>query len=305
MKEPGHIPVLLDQTIELLKPKGRQTALDCTVGLGGHAKAIIPHLKPGGKYIALDIDNDNLQRAKEKLNPLADASNIELVMLNENFRDIQAILKEQEIKSVDLLLADLGFASAQMDDPKRGFAFSTDGPLDMRLSLDMPLTAADLVNQMGAKELADLIYKLGEEKLSRQIATKIVDNRTKAPIQRTKQLAEIVSNVYKNSGYYKSKIHPATRTFMALRIAVNGELDALDSLLTALPKIMAPGGRAGIISFHSLEDRRVKQSFAQLAKDYSWQRVTRKPEIAREQEAQSNPRSRSAKLRVIDQTDMN
>jgi 16S rRNA (cytosine1402-N4)-methyltransferase len=199
---------------------------------------------------------------------------------------------------VDLLLADLGFASTQMADPSRGFSFSREGPLDMRLDPDLPQSAADLVNGLPKRELADLIYRLGQERLSRRVAEKIVAARADAPIQTTAELARLVRSAYGPRGR-SQRIDPATRTFMALRIAVNRELEALEKLLADLPALMRPQGVAAIISFHSLEDRPVKLAFREYAQAGRAVLLTKKPRTASEMEVRENPRSRSAKLRAL------
>lgn len=296
----GHVPVLPDEVITLLKPGPGQRMLDCTLGRGGHAALLIP-LMPGGTYDAVDLDADNASFAQNRLAPIAEANDVTLNIIHASFAQIVA---ERATHSTtggpryDMVLADLGFASNQMDDPDRGFSFQGDGPLDMRLDASSGVTAAELVNTLGEKELADLIYGYGEERLSRRIARKIVDRRGDSPIQTTVELAELCRRAY-GPRASSSRIHPATRTFMALRIAVNGELDALDGLLRGLPKILNPGARAGIISFHSLEDRKVKQAFLSYQQNDLAERLTRKPITANADEIVVNPRSRSAKLRGI------
>jgi 16S rRNA (cytosine1402-N4)-methyltransferase len=200
--------------------------------------------------------------------------------------------------SVDLLLADLGFASPQMDDPQRGFSFAEDGPLDMRMDSTAGATAADLVNELPADELANVIYQYGEERLSRVIARKIVEQRRDSPIKTTRQLAELCAAAYgPRAG--RQRIHPATRTFMALRIAVNDELNRLERLLDQLPELIGPSGRAAIISFHSLEDRQVKHAFRRYAAESGVRLLTKKPLRPKPDERHANPRCRSAKLRAI------
>ena len=196
----------------------------------------------------------------------------------------------------DVVLADLGFASNQMADPARGLTFQEDGPLDMRLDPTLAQTAGDLVNQLPQDELANVLYHYGDERLSRKIARKIVEHRVREPIETTGSLAALVRQAY---GPKRQRIHPATRTFMALRIAVNGELEALEQLLAALPKVLRADGRAAIISFHSLEDRLVKQAFARWDKQGLAKRLTKKPITADPTQRSKNPRSRSAKLRGI------
>ena len=312
MSPPGHIPVLLDEVVDLLGPRAGMTMLDGTVGRGGHAAAVIPLLAPGGRVIALDADPGNAAYAADRLRPLADAHGVTLDVRHANFRDAPTICPD----GVDLLLADLGFASNQMDDPARGFSFSPvredherDAPLDMRLDPTAPVTAAELVNSLPERELADLIYEFGEERLSRRIARKIVDERRGDPIHTTSRLATIVRRCYgpkgrpRRGGSGRGGIDPATRTFMALRIAVNRELEALDALLDAFPRLLRPGGRGGVISFHSLEDRRVKRAFLSMETQGLGHRIMKKPISPNEAELTSNPRSRSAKLRVFEKRD--
>jgi 16S rRNA (cytosine1402-N4)-methyltransferase len=226
-------------------------------------------------------------------------SAVRIDLVHANFVSARSILDGLGVGTVDLLLADLGFASTQVDDAARGFSFSAEGPLDMRLDpLGAGGSAADLVNKMPERDLADLIYQYGEERLSRRIARKIVEVRRQSPITTTSELARIVRAAYGGSGR-SQRIDPATRTFMALRIAVNAELEALDQLLAAVPMLLGPGGVAVFISFHSLEDRRVKQAFVRLDQDGQAQRLTPKPLVADEAEVAANPRSRSAKLRAL------
>lgn len=295
--EPGHIPVLLSQVVEYLAPKPGMVVLDCTLGRGGHAAAIIPLIGPGGTYIGLDLDGGNLAYAQQLCQPIAQAHEATFHTFHQSFALADQALAQAEAGKADALLADLGFASNQVDDPARGLSFRSDGPLDMRLDPDGPTTAADLVNALPERELADLIYQLGEERFSRRIARKIVARRSEGPILTTSALAEVCRQSYGPQGR-SSRIDPATRTFQALRIAVNGELDALDLLLKRLPTLLADDGRAGIISFHSLEDRPVKRALLAAEQADQMKRITRKPVIADLTEQNQNPRSRSAKLRV-------
>lgn len=308
----GHLPVLAGPVLEYLDPQPGLVVLDGTVGRGGHGALVIPELGAGGRYVGLDVDPGNVAFSRERLGPIAEEAGVELTVEQANFRDARAVLDGLGIEGVDSLLADLGFASNQMDDPERGLAFSEDGPLDMRLDPGGGVTAERLVNTLPEKELADLIYEFGEERLSRRIARKIVERREIEPITTTSGLAELVRHAYprpQNKGKAKGRggsvkrghrIHPATRTFMALRIAVNDELGALDGLLADLPGLLNPGGRAAIISFHSLEDRRVKRAFQALRLDKDYTLLTRKPLTADDDETRENPRSRSAKMRVIE-----
>lgn len=306
----GHAPVLLRETLDLLAPGPGQTVLDATLGRGGHAAALMP-LIPGGRLIGLDTDPTNADFARRRLEPLAQQHGVALEVIHANFAGVRGELKQRDMAGVDALLADLGFASNQMDDPQRGLAFRFDGPLDMRLDPTRGRPASEWVNTLSEAALADLIYTLGEDRASRRIARKIVERRSVSPIETTEELARTVRAAAGPGGAHRDRrsrpggansprgIDPATRTFMALRIAVNGELDALDALLQALPDLLLPGGRAGIISFHSLEDRRVKQRFLQAQQDDTAQRLTRKPVTAGPAETAENPRSRSAKLRGL------
>lgn len=295
----GHIPVLLNEVLSFLDVENDRPGLrvlDCTLGRGGHAAHIIPKLGPGGHYLGMDLDPGNLAYAQERLTPIAEQADVALHVANQSFAAAENAMRQADIESFDVILADLGFASNQVDDPERGLSFKHDGPLDMRLDPAGATTAADLVNRLGETELADIIFRFGDERLSRRIARKIVQSRGDQPISTTSELAEICRRAYGPKG--SSRIDPATRTFQALRIAVNGELDALDMLLKRLPNLVAEDGLVGIISFHSLEDRLVKRAFQEAEKQGTFKRVTRKPVTASQEESHNNPRSRSAKLRV-------
>jgi len=297
--DPGHIPVLLNEILGFLdldRDRPGVGVLDCTLGRGGHAAHIIPRIGPGGHYVGVDLDPGNLEYAKARLEPIAEAAGVTLHLANQSFAAGEQVMRDAEITSFDAVLADLGFASNQVDDPDRGLSFKHEGPLDMRLDPNGPTTAADLVNRLGETELADIIFRFGDERLSRRIARKIVQARGDQPISTTSELAEICRRAYGPRG--KSRIDPATRTFQALRIAVNGELEALEMLLKRLPGMLADDGLVGIISFHSLEDRLVKRAFLEAQQQGKLARVTRKPVTASEQEQAQNTRSRSAKLRV-------
>lgn len=296
--EHGHVAVMPAQVLAILSPKPGEAVLDCTIGRGGHAAELIPLLGPGGRYVGLDLDEANVAYARRRLTPLAQVAGVELSVEHANFQDARAVLDRLGVGRVQGLVADLGFASTQVEDPARGLSFTQSGPLDMRLNPQQALTAAELVNTLPERELADLIYQYGQEPLSRRIARKIVERRRQSPIQTTKELSDLVRQAYGSRGW-RSRLHPATRTFMALRIAVNSELEALDRLLASLPVLMAAGGRVVIISFHSLEDRRVKHAFLHYHQQGQAQRLTRKPLTADEEEVARNPRSRSAKLRAL------
>ncbi len=298
-KQP-HEPVLPQQVLGVLRPAAGQVMLDCTAGLGGHAALITTLLAPGGRYIGLDVDPQNTALAKDRLA----TAPVPVDLLTANFASARNALDRLGIDRVDLLLADLGFASNQMADPARGLSFRHNGPLDMRLDPTLGHTAADLINQLPEKELADLIYRNSQERLSRKIARKIIESRRRSPINTTAGLAQVVREAYGRIGHSRhgpkaKTIDPATRTFMALRIAVNAELLALEQLLASMPNLLNPGAVAAVISFHSLEDRLVKQAWARLCTAGHAQPVTAKPIVADEQERKHNPSSRSAKLRAI------
>jgi 16S rRNA (cytosine1402-N4)-methyltransferase len=283
---PKHVPVLAEEVIRLADPQPGQTWVDCTTGGGGHAKLIAERLGGTGRLIGLDQDATMLDRARPVL------SGLPVTLLHANFDQLAEALQSLNIEAVDGVLADLGFASDQMDDRGRGLSFRDDGPLDMRLNPESGSTAADLVNRMSEGALADVFFEFGEERHSRRVAKRIVERRAAQPFTTTADLAEIVRRSVPRSG----GIDPATRVFQALRIAVNDELGALDRLLATLPNVVKPGGKAAIISFHSLEDRRVKLAF----KSDSWRPLTKKPVEAGDEETSRNPRSRSAKLRVAE-----
>ncbi|MCE9568224.1 MAG: 16S rRNA (cytosine(1402)-N(4))-methyltransferase RsmH [Planctomycetes bacterium] len=286
-REPRHAPVLVADVLRLLDPQPGQTWVDCTVGAGGHSKLIAERLTGTGTLIGLDQDPTMLELARPRLAEVP----AKITLVHANFDQLAEVLANLSIGTVDGVLADLGFASDQIQAAGRGFSFREDGPLDMRLDPSTGATAADMVNTMSEGGLADVFYEYGEERLSRRVARKIVERRTTKPFATTADLANIVRSCVPRSG----SIDPATRVFQALRIAVNDELGALDRLLAALSRIVKPGGRAGIISFHSLEDRRVKQAFRTAN---VWEPLNKKPVEAGEEELAHNPRSRSAKLRV-------
>jgi 16S rRNA (cytosine1402-N4)-methyltransferase len=319
MAEPSHIPVLMDEVIATLAPRVGETYVDCTAGLGGHAAAIAARLGPTGRVVLFDLDADNLRRATEKVRAVPDGP--EVVAHHAGFAHAPRLLVGAGL-SADLVLADLGFASPQVDNPERGFSFSRDGPLDMRLNPEAPISAAELVNTLPELELAEIIRDLGEEPwpMARRVASKIASVRAAGPISRTAELASIVRSALPPRKPGPS-IDPATRTFQALRIAVNDELGSLRSLLSAVERAAAglagqgerggggeaggvrswlqAGARVGVISFHSLEDRPVKQSMAGLVGRGLADHLTRKAVVAEEPEVQSNPRARSAKFRAV------
>ena len=294
--ESPHIPVLPEEVLSLLRPADAHVIMDCTVGAGGHSEAMLSAPGCEATLIAMDMDVSALKLAKARLEPFGER----VRLFHGNFADLQDVLDLVEVKQVDVLLADLGMSSMQVDDPARGLSFSASGPLDMRFNDETKRTAADLVNNLPERELADLIYLHGEERFSRRIARAIVSARAASRITDTVELAEIVRRAYPAQARRSRRgVHPATRTFQALRIAVNDEMANLQSLLSSIPNVLTVGGRAGVISFHSLEDRPVKQAFADLASAGEVKKLTTKPITASQQEIFDNPRSRSAKLRVV------
>jgi len=297
---PSHVPVLLKEAIDFLNVRRGGTYIDATVGLGGHSYEIAKRLGAPGHLIGLDKDPAALERTAARLRPAgsgeADWPSIEL--RHASF----ASLGEARGPIADGLLADIGVSSLQLSDAARGFSFQADGPLDMRMDPQNERTAEQVVNHLDERELADVIYEFGEERRSRRIARAIVRSR---PIRSTSHLAQILSAAARpmNSGSdkYERRIHPATRTFQALRIFVNRELDDLKALLEAAPRILKPGGRVVIISFHSLEDRIVKDAFREGSiKDKYYRVLTKKPVTASEEEQDRNPRARSAKMRAAE-----
>ena len=289
---PHHVSVMPAEVLAGLAPAPGQVLVDCTVGGGGHSLLLAPRLLPDGRVIGLDQDSAMLELARPRL------AGLPVTLVRASFERLGGVLAELGIEAVDGILADLGICSDQLDDPARGFSFGKDGPLDMRMNPEEGEPASDLIRRLEERDLADLIYQYGEERFSRRIARRIVETRRRQPIETTTQLAELVRQCVprpRRQPGRKAPIDPATRSFQALRIAVNGELQALDELLAALPRYLKPGGRAVLISFHSLEDRRVKQTFRN---HDVWEEITRKPLTAGEEEARDNPRARSAKLRV-------
>jgi 16S rRNA (cytosine1402-N4)-methyltransferase len=285
-----HLPVLANEVLTLLAPRDGEVWVDCTVGGGGHSRLIAERLGSSGRLIGLDRDQAMLDLARPVL------SGLPVTLVQASFDQIDSVLADLNIPNVDGVLADLGVSSDQLDDPNRGLTFQKEGPLDMRLDQGSGPTAADLLEHLSEWEIADLLYRYAEERHSKRIAKRIVEARRTKPIRTTGQLAELVRTCVPRERRAPGKsFDPATRTFQGLRIAVNDELAALDTLLKKLPKVVHPGGRIGIISFHSLEDRRVKQAMRDSA---VWTMVTKKPVQAGDEEVRRNPRSRSAKLRV-------
>ena len=295
----GHTPVLCEQVVQLLSPPGRKLIVDCTVGLAGHAEALLKLADEDAILVGLDVDEGNLLLAKQRLSVFPGR----VRLFRANFSELPDVLEGVGAGTADAILADLGVASTQLDEAGRGFSFAAEGPLDMRMDDRAERTACDLVKTLSEKDLADLIYSYGEERYSRRIARAIVDARKSKAITTTTQLARIVSKAYPSPARRARRgVHPATRTFQALRIAVNDEMGNLEKLLGMLASLLAPKGRAVMISFHSLEDRRVKQAFAALCEQGAARPLTKKPVTPTDEHKRLNPRSRSAKLRGIERT---
>jgi len=293
--KPLHRPVLLNEVVALLDLKPGKIVVDCTVGMGGHSVAIAPRLLPHGRLIGIDRDAQALEQARTRLMEF----HPQLELLHDNFRNLPAILQRLGFTTVQGLVADLGMSSLHVDDAQRGFSFLKEGPLDMRMDQQQPTTAAMLLRRLSERDLAMLITTYGEERWARRIAKRIVATRRRHPIETTAQLAQLVTAAVP-SARSSRRIHPATRTFLALRIAVNDELSALDSLLQVLPDVLAPEGRAVLVTFHSLEDRLVKHAFRRGMQEGLFRLLTRKPIQPSVQEVAENPRARSAKLRAVE-----
>src|ERR1700735_1150162 len=288
-----HVPVLLKEAIDFLAVRRGGTYIDATVGLGGHSYEIAKRLGAPGHLIGLDKDPAALKIAREGLTQAEDGPTITLL-----HRSFAEIAKGQRPATIDGILADIGVSSLQLADARRGFSFQADGPLDMRMDPHSERSAEQVVNHLDERQLADVIYEFGEERRSRRIARAICRSR---PIRSTAHLADVISAAARPMNSEQRRIHPATRTFQALRIFVNRELDDLRALLEAAPRILKPGGRVVVISFHSLEDRIVKDAFREGGiKDKYFRVLTKKPVTATELESDRNPRARSAKLRAAE-----
>ncbi len=300
-----HIPVLYQAVLDLLRPVSGGHYIDGTLGAGGHTRGILIDSSPDGLVAGFDRDPRALDLAKKNLAEFGDR----VIYIKDSYKNFHSYLNNLNWQYVDGILLDLGISSMQLDIPERGFSFRYDGPLDMRFDPDQPLTAADLVNESTRDELIDILFTYGEERLARKIADAIIANR---PLVTTQDLAQTVQKVARNP---KSKIHPATRTFQALRIAVNQELDALKAFLPEALESLKSGGRLAIIAFHSLEDRIVKQFFRLESRDCICppeipvcicghkariKELTRRPIQPEEAEIDRNPRARSAKMRVAE-----
>ena len=292
-QEIGHDPVLSAEVIATLDPRPGQILIDCTLGRGGHASLLATHLGRSGLIIGIDVDPNNLEFARGRL---AD-SPCPVRFFHANFAEMEEVLAQVGRPSVHLILADLGLSTNQFFDSRYGLSFSQSMPLDMRIDPRLAKSAADLVNILSEENLANVLYELAQERYSRRIARKIVEARRVSPITTTERLAALVRSVVPRSG--AEKIDPATRTFMALRMAVNREMENLDALLAKAPRHLLPGGRLAVISFQSMEDRRVKQAFRSAEQTGLVRVLTKKPLSPTDDELARNPRSRSAKLRGV------
>lgn len=303
-----HVPVLLNETLDLLVTNPAGTYIDGTLGRGGHAVEILRRLSPEGRLIGIDRDTDAIEETAERLKPFGE----QVQRVHGNFADMKKLCEQIGVTEVDGVLLDLGVSSPQLDVAERGFSFGKDGPLDMRMDRTQGHSAADLVNDTDETELANIIYRYGEERESRRIARAIGRARAEKRIERTLELAEIVGRA---KGGRRGPVHPATKTFQALRMAVNAELESLEAGLAAGLSMLREGGHMTVITFHSLEDRIVKEFFKRhsvrreslqqggerlIYEDPAVQLLTRKPQTASDKELQDNPRARSAKLRAAE-----
>jgi len=304
-----HTPIMVNDVLSLLQPGQGGIYVDGTAGLGGHAAAIIGRIQPDGLLICLDRDKESLEKAGERLKSFPGKFHL----VHDNYKNLPLALNCLDIKAVDGVLLDLGVSSWQLLSADRGFSFQSDAILDMRMDRTQSRTAANIVNETPEKELADIIYQYGEERYSRRIAAAIVNEREIAPVTRCSQLAGIISKVI--PARVRGKIHPATRSFLALRCAVNEELQGLEEILLEIPGFLKPGGRLVVIAFHSLEDRIVKRAFRKLAgqcvcgaptelcrcgRVVSAKILTSRPITPGAEELAANPRSRSARLRALE-----
>ncbi|MGC8666692.1 MAG: 16S rRNA (cytosine(1402)-N(4))-methyltransferase RsmH [Chthonomonadales bacterium] len=310
-----HLPVMARETVELLELRPGLTIVDATAGGGGHAALMAQQISPGGRLVLLDRDPQALDEATQRVS----AEGVSCISIGGNFRNIGSLLSERGIYTVDRVLIDLGVSSHQLDTPERGFSFRRDAPLDMRMGPDAGPSAAELLERITERELAQLLWDYADERWAQRISRFVVRAREQEPIRTTRQLAQIVERAIPRAAWPKD-IHPATRTFLALRIAVNDELNALrDGLEQVVRLLRAPGGRVAVIAYHSAEDRVVKQVLRKLSGQCQCpprlpkctcgavpllRRVTKKPVVPSEDEVATNPRSRSARLRVAERVQL-
>lgn len=287
-----HIPVLSEKVLEYFAPKPNENFIDCTTGGGGHTFAIAEHTHPKGKMLALDWDEETIQNLKQEIRKRKLQDRV--IVENENFARIKEIAARNKFRPIAGILFDLGFSSDQIENRKRGFSFRREEPLDMRYSKQNSTTAEKILNYSSKAELERILKEYGEEEFAKQIAEAIVQSRAQKPLQKTSQLVRIIQQATP-TWYHRKKIHPATKTFQAIRIATNNELENLRQGLREAAKLLDSQGKIAVISFHSLEDRIVKEFFKQ---ESSLKAMTKKPITPSESEIKSNPRARSAKLRV-------
>ncbi|MDP2654021.1 MAG: 16S rRNA (cytosine(1402)-N(4))-methyltransferase RsmH [Candidatus Omnitrophota bacterium] len=287
-----HIPVMYREVLEWLRPSAGAFIVDCTLGLAGHSRMIVEMIGPQGRVIGIDRDKHSLALAAERLQQFSGQCDL----VHDDFRHLDKILSARGVSQVDGILLDLGISSFQMDNPQRGFSFRSDGPLDMRMDQESYISAYDLVNSLSEQEIAAILRNFGEERWHSRIARYLVSHR---PFQSTQELREAIVKAVPSSSL-RQKIHPATRSFQAFRIAVNRELEALQITLERAADFLKPGGRICVISFHSLEDRIVKQQFRSWAQEGNFRVLTKKPIQPMEDEIVENPRARSAKLRAAE-----
>ena len=307
-----HVPVLLDEVLEVIQPDKRMTILDCTLGAAGHSSAMLARMPEGGRLYGIDRDGEAIREASRIIAEKVPQRAKDFTALRGNFFDAKKLLAEQSVTSVDAILADLGVSSHQFDDGERGFSHRTTARLDMRMDRSAPLTAYDIVNGYGEAEIRKILFDYGEEKFAPSIARNIVKARAEKPVETTTELVEIIK-ASMPAKVLREKGHPAARTFQALRIATNGELDGLDKAIRNLADLLTPGGVIAIITFHSLEDRIVKNVFREMQNPCTCPKdapvcicgkkpvveiLLRKPVTASDDELEKNPRSRSAKLRA-------
>ena len=291
-----HSPVMPSEVLYWLLGDGRKIFLDCTVGYSGHAEKLLDGSGPEGRLVGLDRDRSAIEASRQRLSQFGARA----ILIHGHFMELKQHLSEHGLSQVDGIVFDLGVSSPQLDEPARGFSFQQDGPLDMRMDQSIGGTAADLINQWPEAQLADAIFQFGEERFSRRIARAIVRARERHPLGTTKELVSVIEGAVP-ANYRHGRLHCATRTFQALRISVNQELDCLESALRDAVDVLSPGGRLCVISFHSLEDRIVKHTFRALSgkEDPALVVLTKKPQVSTREESDRNPRSRSAKLRAV------
>ncbi len=298
----SHVPVLVEEVMEWLGPAPGEVVVDCTVGYGGHALEFMRRVGPAGRLIALDVDAAELERTRQRLSK----ENVPVSFHHSNFAGIAKVLNKEKLDGFDVIFADLGVSSMQIDDPERGMSYKHEGPLDLRMDDRIRQTGADLLNSLSEEELANTLWELADEPDHRRIARMIVARRAEQPIARTSQLVQIVFDAKsldartwrrQQQASESGTLHPAARTFQALRILVNNELGSLKELLRVAPYCLRPGGRIGIISFHSGEDRVVKQSFREGIRTGTYESISRDVIVPQPEEIRTNPRSASAKFR--------